>query len=230
MLKWIKALVRWLRSLAGSTDDPGLRILARYDFDKCGLFRLQDDAIPGAIDYWRINRYDCPRQFFILLLSKQLLASEGQAFDSARLQPYQRRWALSLERQIQAQAHIAATHYWVTGWVSQRTKLDARGRAYQAPEISDLHLLAADLQGFSGILVGDAHALRIARKIAFRLAERLDSRDDPLKHNSWEEIVRAIDWQQWLEGYCRSTIGSGHVLQPPRPDRRRVGDKHRLTD
>lgn len=224
---WIKNLLKLLKRLLGAKLElPRLQKLEEYYADGSAVFRLHDPTIPGAVDLWRIDRHDASGQFFICVINiEQLRAELGQqrASRGDRSQSRAGRIADMLESQLSAQAHIMATHLWITGWSYSRLKLDKSGRTYRSSELGDVSCIAADLQGVGGAITGDRYPIRFARKIAFRLAERIDRRDNPLKCNTWEEIVKAINWRDWLEGYARARGGihPEHILQPPRARRKR---------
>lgn len=220
--EWINKLLRLLRKLLGAkSESPRLQKLEEYYADGSAVFRLDDPSIPGAIDLWRIDRHDATGQFFICVINIEKLRDElgQQRAGRGDRQQSRSRYTDLLEHQLQAQAHIMATHLWITGWSYSRLKYDKTGRAYRSSELGDLNCVAVDLQGLGGPITGDRYALRFARKISFRLAERIDRRESPLRFNTWEEIVKKIDWVDWLEGYARAWIHPTHALQPPRPQR-----------
>ncbi|WP_416671554.1 hypothetical protein [Egbenema bharatensis] len=221
--------------MLGSPQLNQRRIIEEYYSDRCALQRLDDTRIPGCVDYWRVRHLDGRGTFFIILLSKSQLAEElgGASRNGDRLEPEFRGLARDLESQLQSQSHIEATHYWVTGWLYPTNRVDSKGRPYQALDTRRLNLLACDLQGASGPWMGNAYALRIIRKVALRLATSVDNRSyfSYKSPQDWEAVIQGIDWVKWLEGYTRSEKGGiypDHVLQPLKPDRRKLGGKYRL--
>jgi hypothetical protein len=108
---------------------------------------------------------------------------------------------------------IHISHVFIVSWRSRiPRKLKGKGdrRAYT---IKPLGAFPCDLQGVTNAYAsGDRYATRIAEVIARRLIRMQGS-----NLNSWESLVNAVDWIEWLGFYAQKTIGEHHVLQPKKP-------------
>ncbi len=214
---WLKQFVRWLRKLLGtSTSRSQIKIVEQYhNGGSASVLRLQDPTIPGAVDLWRIDRHYEGIKFFICVINVAQLREDLAATRGGTVSSYDRRGlANGLWKQIAGQSNILATHYWVTGWDKETAGVDSQGRSYRSHRVSDLQLLAVDLQGIAASYAGDRYAIRFARDIIKRLAAN-EFRELSL-HRSWVTAVQVIDWEQWLEGMSRQLIDSTHVLRPPK--------------
>lgn len=226
---WLDRLVKLLKRALGfkADDRPTVRILEEYHADGLSVLRLEDPSIPGCCELWRIDRSREGIKFFICCLNvAQLREARGRNYSpiaSGQLVD-------DLQQQIAAQGHIAATHYWITGWSKVYSGVDRKGRAYQSNRTADVRLVAADLQGAAGSFAGDKYARRFARKIIKQLAANEFRELD--RNRTWQLAVKAIDWIGWLSGLAQSASGinPNHVLQPLKPNRRRIGDRRRLSD
>jgi hypothetical protein len=231
-VQWLNGFIKWLKkSLGFKSDRPTLRILEEYHDDGISVFRIADDSIPGCCELWRIDRHRERIKFFICCLNiRQLradLALLGGSGDIAK----SRGGGLvgNIEQQIQQQSSIAASHYWITGWHKSFSGVDKRGRNYQSQRTTDVQLMAVDLQGAADEFAGDKYVRRFARKIIKQLAAN-EFRELEY-HRTWQSAVKAIDWVQWLKGLSQSKNGINpeHVLQPLKPNRKKIGDKRRLS-
>lgn len=233
-MTWIDRLLKGLKKLLGlQVERARVRILEEYHADGISVFRIQDDSIPGWADLWRIDRHHERIKFFILVLNVRRLRSDLQQPGGDReavAAVRGRSLVANLQRQLQEQAGVLATHYWITGWERTYNSIDPHGRSYQSARTYLVRALACDLQGVGGEFSGDRYSRRFARQIIKQLAAS-DFRELS-HHRTWQAAVRSIDWAQWLTGLAQSKHGIDpeHCLQPQKPDRRRIGQTHRLGD
>jgi hypothetical protein len=222
--EWLKQFIRWLRKLLGpsSARNP-IKIVEQYHNGNVSVLRLHDPTIPGAVDLWRIDRHHERTKFFVCIINVAKLREDLAVLgDRAVGSPSRRGLAHGLWQQIADQSDILATHYWITGWDKEFTGTDCQGRRYHSHRVSELNLLACDLQGAAGAFAGDRYATRYARDIIKRLAA--NEFRELAHHRSWDAAIKAIDWPQWLEGLSRSRSGGiseSHSLRPKRAKRAR---------
>lgn len=221
---WLKDLIKRLRKALGfsATDRPKVRILEQYHDDGISVLRLQDSSIPGCVDLWRIDRHYERTKFFVLVINTQSLREDLAALGTSLSTVTQSRGssvARILQSQLQQQASVLATHYWVCGFDKECSAVDPQGRHYRSHRLCDVHVLAVDLQGAAGIFAGDRYAQRFARQVIKQIAA-CEFREYS-RFPTWQQAVKSIDWHQWLEGLCRGLRGIDvdHVLQPKRPGR-----------
>lgn len=224
--KWAKIFVSWFRVSKKKTLTPIK--LEEYYSDASIVFRFEDPTIPGCIDYWRINRKDNSNAFFICIINcekmRQDLAGVYSPGRGDRLHTWERGIAAAISTQLEEQKGIDATHYWITGWIVERSGVDSRGRSYRGPGVDDVAVIACHLQIYGGeFWSGDRYAHRIIREIILRLATKMESALNP-----WETIVREIDWVTWLTVYAQKIISKRHILQPHKPEREAVSKRFRL--
>lgn len=194
-----------------------IKILEEYHADGISVLRLEDTSIPGCCEFWRVDRHHERVKFFIIVLNtsdlRQDLALQRLSlshFATAR----GGRAADTLQAQLEHQASVLATHYFLSGWDKDVHGVDAKGRGYHSHRVYGLRLHAVDLQGTAGIFSGDRYAKRFSRKIVQQLASN-EFREFH-RHNTWSAAVRSIDWLQWLDGLSKQHIDPYHILQPRR--------------
>lgn len=216
-MAWINSLLYFLRRRLRNPQRRSVKILESYYGDHVVVLRLQDSGIPGAVDLWRIDRHYERIRFFVCLVSLSALKQDLRlsqyraASSSARSSGLAERLSYSLAEQ----RHIAASHFWITGWDVEFSGTDAQGRNYRSSRLTDLAILAVDLQGASGPFAGDRYAARFARKVIVQLAAN-DFREYG-RHRTWSAAVKSIDWLPWIESLTRAKdggIATDHVLQP----------------
>lgn len=217
---WLQAFLKQLKRLLGFSSldrRPKIRILEEYHADGISVLRLEDTSIPGCVDLWRIDRHYERSKFFICILNTALLREDLALLRTsldALASTRGRRMADLLQQQLQEQAHIAASHLWITGWNKEISGIDAQGRHYRSHRTVDVQLLACDLQGTATTFAGDRYAHQFARKVIKQLAA-CEFREYH-HHLNWQTAVKAIDWVQWLEGLSKQHIDLYHTLQPHR--------------
>lgn len=233
---WFDRLfARLKRALGFQVDRPIIEIIEEYHADGISVLRLNDPTIPGCCDFWRIDRQREGVKFFVCVLSVAQLRQDLAALGGSDVQAKaiaiasKGQTAQQVQRQIKEQSWVDSTHYWITGWNKEYSSVDGRGRAYKSHRTTDTQLLAVDLQGAAGSFAGNRHAQRFAR----RIIKQLSANDFREFHHqrTWTIAVKIINWADWLEGLSQSKngIAPNHVLQPRKPDRRRIGDIHRLN-
>lgn len=222
---WLKNLLKHLRRMLGvQVERSSVKILEEYHSDGISVLRLGDDSIPGCCELWRIDRHKYENiKFFILILNIQQLREQlAERGVSLRAFAHSRGgMAGQLQAQLDEQADILATHYWITGWQYEVAGIDAKGRSYRSNRTRDLQLVACDLQGTAGSFAGDRHARRFVRKVIKQLAG--NEFREYNHHPTWQSAVKAIDWRQWLTGLAQSTnsgIDPNHSLQPKKGRRK----------
>ncbi|HEY9697038.1 MAG TPA: hypothetical protein V6D10_07230 [Trichocoleus sp.] len=208
---WLKELLRWLKQMLGIdlALPSHLEILQEYHSDSVSVFRLQDTSIPGCIDLWKIERHHERLSFWICAINLSQLRvdlSERRIVDPlVYVQARHSALAQTLATQIQTQTQYLASHYWISGFVSEYSGTDAKGRHFKSRRIHGVHLLAGDFQGIAGVYAGDKYIRRYNRQIIDQLA---NDRFRELKyHMTWRAAVSSIDWAPWLEGLCQSYDG-----------------------
>lgn len=211
--KWATQFVRWVRGLFGAGESSPTRVVVESHFtNNAALYRFHESRVPGCVDCWKLVRSEGSSGDWLLVLIN--LAAMRQEVGERRhgrgngLEFWQNELASGIEAQFDAQSQVAATHLVFIGWVKEHRYTDRNGRSYRRPRVEFVGLWACDLQGAGGPIRGDRYACHICEVIAKRLL-RLET-----KWNTWEEVVNAIPWLEWLEFYAQHTIHKDHVLQP----------------
>jgi hypothetical protein len=222
---WLDRFLQWLKKTLGfKAERPTVEILEEYHADGLSVLRIRDGSIPGCVDLWRIDRHHERTKFFICIINLKQLREDLALLGISPKDIAKHRGgklADQLQEQIQEQENINASHYWISGFDKTYSGVDKRGRAYQSHRTTHVTVLAVDLQGFAGEFSGDRYARRFARKIIKQLAA--NEFRELHHHRTWEAAVKAIDWAGWPSGLAQSHggISADHVLQPPKPQRRR---------
>lgn len=202
----------------GDSDLARVEILEQYHTDHLSVFRIWDESIPGWCDLWKIDRHTDKSSFWLCTINLVQLRSDlallGLTSPTAFVKTQHRGLVGSIEEQLQEQHNYQATHYWITGWVSPYTAIDAQGRHYQSHRLSGVRVLAGDFQGVRGQMAGNRYIHAYAREIINRLANN-DFREYH-HHQTWKQAVSAIDWAEWLQGmttHSKCRIDGDHHLQ-----------------
>ena len=231
---WLADLIQWLKKSLGfkTSDRPTVEILDEYHADGISVFQIKDGSIPGYCDLWRIDRHHERIRFFICCINVRLLRADLALLGGSSAIAKSRGGGLvgDINQQIQQQSAIAATHYWISGWSKTVSSVDKNGKAYQTQRTSGVQLVAVDLQGAADQFAGDKYIKRFARKIIKQLAA--NDFKELEHHRTWQGAVKAIDWVRWLTGLAQSKggIDPNHNLQPLKPDRQKIGDRHQLNN
>lgn len=196
------------------------RVFIKESYYSLGLsvFRVDDRNIPGSVELWKVLRYAEGLCFFLSIvnvrsaereLSELHLSEIDIAADCGRI------IAARIGEQLQGQATIDASHYWVVGLSRQTHGIDRAGRAYTTERISTLDVYAVDLQGAAASYAGNKYALRFARHIVARIAS---NQFPGMERWGWEGAIERLDWLDWLERLARSPggIDPNHRIQPRR--------------
>lgn len=201
--------------LGQDADHPSIKIIEEYHADGISVLRLEDPTVLGCVSLWRIDRHNEQTKFFTCVINiaklREELAQRRLTLDA---------WANSgagamadnIREQLQGQANISATHYWLTGWSRCYHGVDKNGRAYHSHRLYDMRLLAVDLGELPGILPSDRYAKYFARSIVQRLAAN-EFREFH-HHQTWQSAVKSIEWDAWLSGMAATYINQSHILQP----------------
>ena len=221
---WIEQLTSWFRNQF-QPGQRGPRILEEYYSDRGALFSLDCDR-PGVVSFWKLVHKSATSDLLVVLISLRQLQedlAQQRLHDSEA--PAYRHWRrafeVELSAQLENQSHVDGTHIFLVAWVSraatkQRVDRDGRVHRFTATECS--HAIICDLQGVTFAWAGENG---YARKIVEVIAKRLLKLDYRQASNTWEDVIRHIDWIVWLEAYVQEAIGRTHVLQPPKYKSRR---------
>lgn len=218
-LGWIEQLTNWFRNQF-QHGQHGPLILEEYYSDRGALFSLACDR-PGVVSFWKLVHKSASSDLLVVLISlRQIREDLAQQQLNHPAAPAYRHWRRAFEvelcAQLENQSHVDGTHIFLVAWVSRaatKQRVDRDGRVHRFTTTECSHAIVCDLQGLTFAWAGEnGYARKIVAVIAKRLL-KLDYRHD---RNTWEDVIRHIDWIIWLEAYVQEVIGKAHVLQPPK--------------
>lgn len=207
-------LVRWVKRRAG-LDRPST-IGELIASSPSATFWKIANTQPGVCGCWQICHRDADSDLVITLISLQQLREDLGQLHRGNLSASRTAFSRQLSGYLVSQGGLSAlqiSHIFVVLWRTRNPSAQRRGKNgkfYRASLVRPLVAVPGDFQGVSNAWTnGDRYAFRVAEAIGKRLLRLEEGR-----LNTWEELVNAIDWSEWLEVYLKQFLGPSHVFQP----------------
>ncbi|PSB29912.1 hypothetical protein [Stenomitos frigidus] len=230
LLDWLSDFVHWLRAAVGADTEPIALETHLSNDGQCLLYLLADgqsETFPGLVQLWLVSHETAHFDLLIILVNLAQAKELRRTTAVATLpKDWHRAFEVKARLAMQQQRGIAASHLFLTGWVSKQP-ISARfvhSRLEYFRRVECSVVLALDLQGNTFAWAGrNDYAAKIVRTIAKRVLQT-----PPGQVLTWEELIRSLDadgldgkvtWITWLHHYAtkpKSTrIAEKHILQPP---------------
>lgn len=229
ILDWLGDFVGWLRTAVG-TQKLAIALETHTSKDGlCKLFLLADERsenLPGLVQLWLLTHAEAHFDLLIILVNlAQARETRGKAGIDSLPKDWHREFESKARQAVQQQGNIAASHLFLTGWVSKQpiAARFVRSKLEYFRRVECSVVLALDLQGNTFAWAGNnEYAAKIVKAIAYQAM---------LTHSgtvlTWEELMRSLDdssnrttWLTWLQYFAthpkKTRIGAQHILQPPR--------------